>query len=106
MINNKILGLLGISAKAGKIFFGADSVEAQIQKRKIKLIIIAEDSSDRTKKRFIEKAEKFEIPYLVTESIDTISKSIGKSNKAIVGITDINLAKQIQKIYYGGDVIG
>ena len=36
MINNKILGLIGLAMKAGKVSFGADSVEEGIEKRKIK----------------------------------------------------------------------
>ena len=49
MINSKILGVIGLAMKAGKICFGADSVEENIEKRKVKLLIIAEDSSERTK---------------------------------------------------------
>ena len=35
-----------------------------------------------------------------------LSKSIGKVNKAIIGIEEENIAKQIQKINYGGESIG
>ena len=38
--------------------------------------------------------------------IEELSKAIGKSNKAILGIEDINLSKEIQKINNGGEVIG
>ena len=54
MINNKVLGLIGLAMKAGKVVFGADSVEENILKRKVKLVIISEESSERTKKKFIE----------------------------------------------------
>ena len=40
------------------------------------------------------------------QTIENLSKAIGKSNKAIIGIKDKNLAKEIQKKYDGGDVIG
>ena len=102
MINNKILGLVGLSARAGKICFGADSTEEAIQKRKAKLIIIATDSSERTKKRFTELCEKYNIPVILYSNIDEISKAIGKQNKAIVGIKEANIAKEIEKIYNRG----
>ena len=35
-----------------------------------------------------------------------VVKSIGKKNKAIIGITDINFSKEIIKRFDGGDVIG
>ena len=44
MINNNILGLIGLAMKAGKVAFGADSVEETITKRKAKLIIVSNDS--------------------------------------------------------------
>ncbi len=106
MINKKILGLIGLSAKAGKISFGADSVETQIRKRKINLVIIAENSSERTKDKFKKLSEENDIPYIIVGEIDELSKAIGKSNKAIIGIKDLNLSKEIQKISNGGEVIG
>lgn len=106
MINKKILGLVGLAARARKISFGADSVELQIKKRKVRLIIVAEDSSTRTKEKFIKLSEQFNIPIEIMGEIDELSKAIGKSNKAIIGIEDINLASEIQKINDGGEVIG
>lgn len=106
MINNNILGLIGLAMKAGKICFGADSVEENIIKQKVKLLIISEDSSERTKNKFIKICEKYNVPVIIDGDIDTLSKTIGKSNKAIIGIKDINFAESIQKKYNGGDVIG
>lgn len=106
MINSKILGLIGLAMKAGKVSFGADSVEESIIKRKVKLVIIAEESSERTKNKFISICEKYNIPVIIDGNIEDLSKTIGKSNKAIIGIKDINFAKTIQKKYNGGDIIG
>ena len=106
MINNNILGLIGLAMKAGKICFGADSVEETRIKQKVKLLIISEDSSERTKNKFIKLCEKYNIPVIIDGNIDVLSKTIGKSNKAIIGIKDINFAESIQKKYNGGDVIG
>ena len=58
MINNNILGLIGLAMKAGKIAFGADSVEETILKGKAKLVIVSEDSSERTKNKFIKIFQK------------------------------------------------
>ncbi len=106
MINNKVLGLIGLAMKAGKVVFGADSVEENILKRKVKLVIISEESSERTKKKFIEICEKYNIPTIIYGDIESLSNAIGKNNKAIIGIKDINFANSIQKKYDGGDIIG
>ena len=38
--------------------------------------------------------------------VEKISKSIGNNNKAVIGITDNNIAKEIIKKINGGEVIG
>lgn len=106
MSNKKILGLIGFAAKARKICFGADSVELEIKKKKVVLIILATNASDRTKEKFKRLCEEYEIPIIIEGEIEILSKAIGKSNKAIIGIEDSNLAKEIQKIKNGGELFG
>ena len=106
MKNSKILGLIGLAARARKVSYGADSVELETQKRKVYLIILAQDSSIRTKEKFQKISEKYNIPIIITQTIEDLSKAIGKNNKAILGIEDINLANEIQKINNGGEAIG
>lgn len=106
MNNKKILGLIGLATRARKICFGADSVELAIKKKKVQLVIIAIDASDRTKDKFKKLCEEKKIPIIIEGEIAILSKAIGKSNKAIIGVEDINLAKEIQKIKNGGELIG
>ena len=106
MNNNKILGLIGLAARARKICFGADSVEQEIKKKKVYLIVIANDASDRTKDKFEKLSKTYKIPIIIEGESEILSKSIGKSNKAVIGIQDSNLAKEIEKIKNGGELIG
>ena len=106
MKNSKILGLIGLAARARKVSFGADSVELEAQKNKVYLLILAQDSSSRTKEKFQKISEKYNVPIIITQTIEDLSKAIGKNNKAILGIEDINLASEIQKINNGGEAIG
>lgn len=106
MINNNILGLIGLAMKAGKVAFGSDSVEENIVKKKVKLVIVSKDSSERTKNKFINICKKNNTDIIIDGDIEGLSKAIGKSNKAVLGIKDANFAYSIQKKYNGGDVIG
>ena len=92
--------------KAGKVSFGSDSVEENIVKKKVKLVIVSKDSSERTKKKFEDICQNYKIPIIIDGDIESLSKAIGKNNKAIIGIKDINFARSIQKKYNGGDIIG
>ena len=98
MTNKKILGMLGLASRARKITFGADATENEIKKNKIYLIIVAEDASERTKEKFIKTAKTYNVPIIVCDTIDNLSKAIGKQNKAIIGVKDINIAIKIDKI--------
>ena len=106
MNNKKILGLIGLAAKAGKICFGEESVENEIKKKKVKLVIVANDASERTKDKFKKLCNQHNIEIIIQEEIENLSKAIGKSNKAIIGIKEENLSKEIQKINNGGEAIG
>ena len=106
MINNKILGLIGLATRARKVCFGADSVEERINKNKVKMLIVAEDASQRTKDKFNKIAKEKNVPIIIKGDIELLSKTIGKSNKAIIGIEDINLSNEIQRINNGGEIIG
>ena len=104
MKESKILGMLGLAARARKIAFGSDSVETQIVNRKSKLIVIATDASERTKEKFKRLTQENNIELIQICTIDQISKNIGKSNKAVVSIYDTNMARQIKKINGGVDI--
>ena len=106
MINNKLLGLLGICAKAGKITSGADACLEDMKTNKLKLLILSEDASDKTKKNYIYYANKYNVPVIIIGNNEDLSKAVGKKNRAIIGIKDSNLSIEIQKITNGGEIIG
>lgn len=97
---------MGLAARARKICFGADSVALEIKKKKVQLVMIAIDASDRTKEKFTKLCADYKVPIIIEGEIKALSKAIGKSNKAVIGIGDSNLAKEIQKIKNGGELIG
>lgn len=106
MINNRVLGLLGLCTKAGEISFGTDACIDLIQRKKVKLIIVAEDASDRTKRNFKFLCNNNNIRVAYFGTIEEISKAIGKRNKAVIGIKNDNLSNEIYKIINGGEIIG
>lgn len=95
---DKVYGMLGISAKAGKIVAGTDIVIESMKKRKVSLVIVAKDASEKTKKEMTFKCNQYNVEIVFFGEIDTNSKAIGKNNKAIIGILDKGLAESIQKL--------
>ena len=103
---SKVLGLVGIATKAGKISFGAESVKDAINKHRATLVIVANDASIKTIENFKFICEKNKILFLKFSNIEALSKSIGKPNKAIISINDKNFSEEINKIICGGEAIG
>jgi ribosomal protein L7Ae-like RNA K-turn-binding protein len=104
--STKICGLIGIATKAGKIVAGTDACIEEMQRGKVKLVLVARDASERTKKTFEEEAKKYQITIYTILTIEELSKAIGKVNKAVIGIRDIGFSKKMISIINGGEVIG
>lgn len=102
---NRIYGLLGLCARAGKVVSGMDAVSDELKRNKIKLLIIAEDASEKTISNIKYLADKKSVPTIVIGTIEQNSKAIGKENRAIIGIKDKNISSGIKNIY-GGEVFG
>ena len=54
--NNKVLSLLGLATKAGKIASGEFSTEKSVKSGKGFLVLVAADASENTKKKFWENS--------------------------------------------------
>lgn len=105
MDNSKLLGLIGIATKAGKVVSGTEIVNENIKNKKAKLVIIAEDCSEKTKSNFEYTCNQYSIKHIIYENIASLSKAIGKDNRAVICIKDKGFAEQILKIY-GGETNG
>lgn len=107
MVNKqKVFGLMGLCMRAGEVTFGTEACLDLIEKHKIKLVIVAKDAADRTKRNFEFVCNKNHIKMQIFATIEELSQAIGQKNKAIFGIKNENFANQIYKIINGGDIIG
>lgn len=95
---DKVYGILGIACKAGKIVSGFDSLQDAIKRKQVKLVIVANDASEKTKKEMNFTCSKYEIPLVVFGNIEENSHAIGKRNRALIGICDEGLAKKFLEL--------
>jgi ribosomal protein L7Ae-like RNA K-turn-binding protein len=89
-----VAGYLGIAARARKTVSGAKLMEA-VRKKRVSLVLVATDASDRTKKQFQDKCTSYQIPCLIWGSIEEISSSTGMNMRVAIGIDDRGLARNI-----------
>ncbi len=94
----QLLFTVGLARKAGKLTVGTDAVCDDIRKKKVCVVLYAEDVSANTEKRITDCAAYYQIPCKKCEiSKDALGAAIGKSFAACIGVTDENLARLISR---------
>lgn len=93
MRRNKILSLAGLAAKAGRITSGEFSVEKAVKTGKGHLVILAEDASANTKKKFSDMCSYYQVPILFMQTKEELGKAIGKEFRASIAVLDAGFAK-------------
>ena len=92
---NKILQYISIASKAGHVFGGEMQTESRIKSRSAKVVILAEDASENTKKRIINLAERSGIPVVTVPDREGLGRASGRDLRSSVVVTDRGLADAI-----------
>ena len=97
MKNDGILSLIGMAKKAGKVVSGEFSTEKAIKEKKAKLVIVANDASDNTRKWFTNKTDFYKIPLRFYSDKENLGHWIGCEIRTSVAILDEGFANAIIK---------
>lgn len=95
LINDKVLSTLSIAAKAGKIISGELSVEKAVKTGEAVVVIVADDASQRTKKRFTQMCTYYDVPIYIYGDKESLGHYIGKEFRASLCVTDEGLANSV-----------
>ena len=95
---DKILSLIGLATKAGRCVSGEFMTERETKCGRATLVIVAEDSSDNTKKSFSNMCAYYHVPMIVFADKETLGHAIGKQFRASVAVTQDGFAKAILKL--------
>ena len=97
MKNDKILSLIGLATKAGKTVSGEFMTERETKTGNAFLVIVAQDASDNTKKRFQNMCDFYQVPICFYGDKDTLGHAMGREFRASLAILDEGFAKGIRK---------
>lgn len=95
---NKVLSMLGIARRAGRVASGEFSTEKAVKTGKAHLVVVASDASDNTKKMFRNMCAYYGVAYRVGAEKDVLGHAIGQQMRASLAVTDENLARTIEKL--------
>lgn len=97
---NRLLGSLGLCARARKIVRG-DTLVHDIKGRKVFCVLIATDASERTKSDLRGLLKHQNLTDFEILDRDALSQAIGVHNTVAVGITDRDLSELVKKNIMG-----
>lgn len=95
-MSNAALNLLGIALRGGNLTIGEEPVEAVARARDARLLILASDAADNTRRRIAHFADAGQciwvrVPFTKAE----LGQTLGRSAVAVCAVTDIGLAAAI-----------
>lgn len=85
---NNSFSFLGIGQKANIIKAGEYKAEEAIKFKKCDLVILAEDASDNTKKKFKQLTKTNNIEFLIYGDKETLGNALGKNYISIIAVCD------------------
>lgn len=97
-MDNGLTGLLGIARKAGRVEAGEESAAAAAKGHKARVLLLASDAGERTRRHGEALGEEGNCPLLpVSLTKEELGGALGRGSCAILALTDIGLASAIVK---------
>ncbi len=96
MPSDKLWSYMGFAAKAGALQTGYNTSLSLIARRKVKLLIVAEDASDNTKKKMTQKCAGRNVECRVFGTKEKLSHATGNGENSVFALTDRNFARIVK----------
>ena len=91
------MSMIGMATKAGKTVSGEFMTEKAVKGGKALLVIVAEDASENTKKKFQNMCTYYKVPYYILGRKEQLGHSMGKEIRATLAVTDSGFKTAIEK---------
>lgn len=95
---DKLLNLIGLALKAGKLEIGEEPVGAAARAKHARLILIASDAADNTRRRAKHFGDAGECICLeIPAAKEELGRALGRTSCAMAALTDIGFAEAVAK---------
>lgn len=96
-VPKKVLSMLGLAARSRNVASGGFATENAVKSGKAYLVIVSEDASDNTKKKFRNMCDFYEVPFYQFGEMEVLGHSIGKQDRTSLAVLNEGFADSIQK---------
>ena len=93
----KVLNMIGLATRAGNVKSGEFSTEKSVKSGRARLVIVAEDASENTRKMFENMCRYHHVSVSFFGSKEELGRAMGKEMRASLAVVEEGLAKAIVK---------
>ena len=94
----RVYGLIGLAARAGKVASGSDAVTGAIRSGNVELLIITKDISRNSLEKILKNTGSKEITCYSFGKSEELGYALGKPDRTAAAITDKSFAEGISAI--------
>lgn len=92
----KLLNLLGLARRAGKLTTGEDLVLGAIRNQKAKLVFFAADGGASSLKKFTNKTNSYDVAFTTALTRQELADATGMV-RSVIAVTDQGFAKKMRE---------
>lgn len=97
--NRQLSSMLSLCKRSGSMVSGEVGVEQAIKNKTALLVIIAEDASENTKTKFLNKTKFYNVKVVVYGKKEFLGNCIGQYNRTVLAVTENeNFALRISQL--------
>ena len=98
-MNDRVLGMIGLAVRAGKVRFGVFMTERAIDEGSACLVVASEDIGVSNRRRIENRCRECDVELIFYSDTKTLSQAAGKKNMPVLAVCDEGFAKAIVKKY-------
>lgn len=94
----RIYSFLGLATKAGKLLTGEETCERALKAGKVYLVIVSEDASDNTKKKFTDMCSYRDIEIRYFGEKELLGRFTGKKVRSVIAVAERGFAGHLKEM--------
>ncbi len=92
---SRLLGGIGLAARAGRLKVGYDAVSASVQRGEAVAVVIAGDAPEQVKRKLERLGAARSVPFATVLDGDRLGQAIGRERAVALAITDGSLGHRV-----------
>jgi ribosomal protein L7Ae-like RNA K-turn-binding protein len=97
-MSDKFYRMLGLAVKAGSAVFGEGAVKDSLKSKTAGIVLVSEDASHNTKKKFQDSCRFYSVPYFEAGDRYELGNATGRGFAVVIAVTNQGLAKNLIQI--------